>query len=62
MHFYIIIVGLILISGFRYRLGTDTYAYMREFNEYHDLFHMNMEDFSVWRYQPSYYRSPKPNM
>ncbi len=52
MHFYIIIVGLILISGFRYRLGTDTYAYMREFNEYHDLFHMNMEDFSVWRYQP----------
>lgn len=51
-HFYIVLVWLILISGLRYRLGTDTYAYMREFNEYHDLFHLNMEDFSVWRYQP----------
>lgn len=51
-HFYIVLILLILISGLRYRLGTDTYGYMNEFNEYHNLFLLKIEDFSIWRYQP----------
>lgn len=51
-HFYVVLILLILISGFRYRLGTDTYGYMNEFHEYHNLFLLKIEDFSIWRYQP----------
>lgn len=52
IHFYVIIILLILISGFRYRLGTDTYSYINEFERYPDLFHLTIEDFSNFRYQP----------
>lgn len=51
-HFYIVLIGFILISGFRYRLGTDTYIYMSEFNYYPDLSHLKMSEFSNWRYPP----------
>ena len=52
LHFYILLILLILVSGFRYRLGTDTYSYINEFEKYPDLFHLTMEDFSSFRYQP----------
>lgn len=52
IHFYTILILLISVSGFRYRLGTDTYSYINEFEKYPDLFHLTIEDFSEFRYQP----------
>lgn len=52
LHLYIILILLIFVSGFRYRLGTDTYTYINEFEKYPDLFHLTIEDFSNFRYQP----------
>lgn len=51
-HFHVVLVLLILVSGFRYRLGTDTHAYMNDFVRYPDLFHLTLDDFSDFRYQP----------
>lgn len=52
LHYHILLILLILISGVRYRLGTDTYSYINEFEKYPDLFHLKIEDFSDFRYQP----------
>lgn len=51
-HFYAIIILLILVSGFRYRLGTDTYTYINEFESYNDLSHFSMDDLYRFRYTP----------
>ena len=43
---------MILVSGLRYRVGSDTVVYMDDFKYYPDLFHLRWNDFSDVRYEP----------
>lgn len=51
-HLIVVLILMILISGLRYRLGTDTIIYMDGFSEYPDIFRLKFNDFSQFRYQP----------
>ena len=51
-HFIFVIFLMILVSGLRYRLGTDTIIYMDEFKLYPSLSQINIKTFSDFRYQP----------
>lgn len=54
-HFVVSLIILILVSGFRYRLGADTATYMGYYDRYcHDIFHLSRKDFSdyVYNYEP----------
>ena len=45
-HYKIVITLLILVAGFRWRVGSDTVLYAQEFYYYHDLLHLEWSDFS----------------
>lgn len=44
-HFRIVIILLILVAGLRWRVGSDTVWYARDFVLSHDLFHLEWSDF-----------------
>ena len=46
------ILVLIFLAGLRYRLGSDTIAYMDDFEYYPKLSELTLKDFEVIRYQP----------
>lgn len=52
LHFFISLALMILVSGLRYRIGSDTVVYMDDFKYYPDLFHLQWNDFSDVRYDP----------
>ena len=51
-HFKIVITLLILVAGLRWRVGTDTVIYAQEFNQFHDLFHLELSDFESFNRMP----------
>ena len=52
LHFFVSLALMILVSGLRYRVGSDTVVYMDDFKYYPDLFHLRWNDFSDVRYEP----------
>lgn len=52
LHFFVALILMILVSGLRYRIGSDTVVYMDDFKHYPDLFHLRWKDFSDVRYEP----------
>lgn len=52
LHFFVALVFMMLVSGLRYRIGSDTVVYMYDFRNYPDLFHLQWDDFSAVRYDP----------
>ena len=52
-HLYVLLIILILLSGFRYRMAPDTVAYMSNFeNEIIPLSQLSMKNFIDTKYQP----------
>ena len=50
-HFVLALIVLILVSGLRYRLGSDTAVYMSYYKTYcHDIFHLKLSDFNDLTY------------
>lgn len=54
-HFIVVIIILICVSGFRYRLGTDTYAYeVKDFEKYSNISNLTIKEFDYFRVQPTW--------
>ena len=55
VHFVVVIIILICVSGFRYRLGTDSYVYeVNVFSYYSSLSNLSSLDFGYFRLQPTW--------
>lgn len=52
LNFYIVFIVLVLISGLRYEIGSDTLVYMNEYQYLPDLISLDIKDFSELRYDP----------
>ena len=52
LHFALVLAGMILISGLRYRLGRDTPIYMDYFSDYPTFSRLTWKDFTDLEYQP----------
>lgn len=52
LHFFVSLALMVLVSGLRYRIGSDTVVYMDDFKHYPDLFHLTWDDFAEVRYDP----------
>lgn len=51
-HFILTLCTLILVSGLRYRLGSDTVSYMIKFDSHPDIFHLDQRFFETSSYDP----------
>lgn len=52
LHFFVSLVLMLLVSGLRYRIGSDTVVYIYDFKYYPNLFHLSWADFTEVRYDP----------
>ena len=52
--FYAILVILVAVSTFGYKMGTDTAMYEREFSQYNTLFNLHPYDFNLDNRQPGW--------
>lgn len=53
-HSFFALALLVLVSGFRYRVGSDTVVYMDDYKYVHDLWHLDCSDFVNTIYDPAW--------